>query len=705
MRKLTKEEFISKACEKHNGKYDYSKVDYVNAITKVTIRCLKHGEFEQKPSQHLSGQGCFKCSKCIPSTEEWIDSAHKVHKGKYNYSKVKYVNAKTKVCIICPEHGEFWQVPSSHLNGNGCPKCSGCYVPTTEEFIKKAKETHKDKYDYSKVEYVSANTKVCIICHEHGEFWQTPSNHIQGAGCPKCANEATGERCRSSLSDFITKSSEVHGQKYEYTKVNYVNTQTKVCIICPEHGEFWQTPNHHLRGQGCPTCGIEKNNEKIRSTTENFIKKAHLKHCNKYDYSKVHYVNNYTKVIIICPEHGEFEQRPNDHLNGAGCPKCGGNYSPTKEEWIDLANEIHNGKYDYSKVNYMNNHTKVCIICPEHGGFWQRADHHLRGQGCPKCANEANSEYLRSSLCDFITKSRKAHGDKYDYSKVEYVNCETKVCIICPEHGEFWQIPSTHVQGAGCHKCSGCYVPTTEEWITSAREVHGGKYDYSKVVYVGSKVKVYIICPEHGEFEQRPNDHLNGSACPKCSKCIPTKEEWIAAARKKHGNKYDYSKVKYVNNSTKLCIICPEHGEFEQTPYAHLSGQGCPKCNLSHLERSVMNYLDGHGITYDYQKRFKWLGRQSLDFYLPDYNVGIECQGGQHFFPVEHFGGDKGFKKTLERDKRKKSLCEEHGVNLLYFGDTPNYDTFLGEVVHDDVKHLIDYLQEHKIDRDKPTTE
>ena len=136
-----------------------------------------------------------------------------------------------------------------------------------------------------------------------------------------------------------------------------------------------------------------------------------------------------------------------------------------------------------------------------------------------------------------------------------------------------------------------------------------------------------------------------------------SKEEFIKRANEKHGDKYNYSKVDYVNNQAKVCIICPEHGEFWQTPNSHLNGVGCPKCNLSHLERSVMNYLDNIGITYDYQKRFKWLGRQSLDFYLPDYNVGIECQGEQHFFPIEYFGGDKEFKKVLERDKRKKALC------------------------------------------------
>ena len=375
-----------------------------------------------------------------------------------------------------------------------------------------------------------------------------------------------------------------------------------------------------------------------KKTKEEFIKEATEKHEGKYDYSKVEYVNAGTKVCIICPKsgHGKFWQQTSIHLNGSGCPKCAGKYSPTTEEWIISARKVHGDKYDYSDVKYVKSNIKVCIICPEHGEFWQRPNNHTKGQGCPKCYANKTRKRLTSTKKEFIKKAREVHGNKYDYSKVEYVNNKTKVCIICPEHGEFWQTPHMHTKDQGCPKC--------------ANETNG-------------------------------------------ERCRSSKEYFIEKAHKAHGDKYDYSNVNYVGTHTKVCIICPEHGEFWQTPHSHLQGNGCPTCNLSHLERSVMNYLDEVGITYDYQKYFNWLGRQSLDFYLPDYKVGIECQGGQHFFPVEHFGGDKAFKDTLERDKRKKALCEKHGVKLLYFGDTPNYNTFLGEVVHDDVQHIIDYLK------------
>ena len=321
------------------------------------------------------------------TTNEIIAKAKLVHGDKYDYSKVDYVKDYIKVCIICPEHGEFWQRPHAHLQGQGCPKCkSKKQTCTTDEFIAKAKKIHGDKYDYSKVKYVDAKSKVCVVCPEHGEFWQIPYHHTKGCGCPKCANKNKGEYRRSSKKDFITKARKIHGDKYDYSNVDYVNNYTKVCIICPKHGEFLQTPSNHLSGKGCPKCKADKTRERLILSKEGFIKKARLVHGNKYDYSKVEYVNNITKVCIICPEHGEVWQTPNHHLSGCGCHKCGGEkQTSTKEKFIKKAKEIHGDKYDYSKVDYSNAHTKVCIICPNHGEFWQTPNNHLRGHGCPKC--------------------------------------------------------------------------------------------------------------------------------------------------------------------------------------------------------------------------------------------------------------------------------------------------------------------------------
>ena len=266
----------------------------------------------------------------------------------------------------------------------------------TEDFIAKAIEVHGDKYDYSKVNYVDDNTKVCIICPKQGEFWKTPAVHNRlNQGCPKCQKENdTINKRKRNLEEFIRKSKERFGNRYDYSKVEYKGVWTPVCIICPEHGEFWQTPNGHIEGLGCPKCAGHI------CDTESFIEKSKKIHNNKYDYSKVNYINAKTPVCIICPEHGEFWQLPNPHSTGVGCPKCRGR-NKSSEDFIAEAIEVHGDKYDYSKVNYIDARTKVCIICPEHGEFWQTPRSHLSGSGCPICNHGFTREYKLSLLkCD-----------------------------------------------------------------------------------------------------------------------------------------------------------------------------------------------------------------------------------------------------------------------------------------------------------------
>ena len=262
------------------------------------------------------------------TTEEWIKKAKKVRGDQYDYSKVNYTGIKEKVCIICKEHGEFWQTPGDHINKlANCPKCGHTArvngtSSTTEKFIEKAKKVHGDKYDYSKVHYKNAKTKIEIICPVHGSFWQTPNNHLNGQNCPECGLQSQIKKQSLTLKDFIDKSNKVHNFKYDYSKSNYINHRSNICIICPEHGEFWQNAGNHLAGSGCPKCAIETNVKNKLKTNDQFIKEASLKHNNKYDYSKTKYTNAFDKVIIICPEHGEFEQRAYAHLQGQGCPKC-----------------------------------------------------------------------------------------------------------------------------------------------------------------------------------------------------------------------------------------------------------------------------------------------------------------------------------------------------------------------------------------------
>lgn len=349
------------------------------------------------------------------------------------------------------------------------------------------------------------------------------------------------------------------------------------------------------------------------------------------------------------------------------------------KEFIEKAKEVHGNKYDYSKVEYINNRTKVCIICPKHGEFWQLPSNHLFGKGCNACKYDIISEKKRIGTKDFIERAKKIHGNKYGYDNVEYVGEKKEVDIFCYKHGMFRQKPLVHLMGCGCPKCAKNGVKlTTELFIEKAKEIHGDKYDYSKVKYVNAKTPVVIICPEHGEFSQTPAGHLVGHGCPICKgKFKRTKEWFVNKAKEMHVDKYDYSKVEYVNNSTKVCIICPKHGEFWQTPSKHLRGQGCPFCKKSILEEEVKNVLDEFGIFYEREKKFEWLKDKSnlrIDFYLPKYNIAIECQGKQHFLTGCTFSNNQ--KETLnevkERDEIKLSLCKEHGIKVLYYTKVKN---------------------------------
>ena len=356
----------------------------------------------------------------------------------------------------------------------------------------------------------------------------------------------------------------------------------------------------------------------------------------------------------------------------------------TTEQFIEKAKKIHGNKYDYSKVNYINNNTDICIICPKHGKFRQKPKGHLEGKGCKECAKEILSEKRKMDTEEFIKRAKKIHGDKFDYSKTDLKNRNEKgeICIICPIHGEFWQNPTSHLCGKGCKKCKGL-EKTTEEFIEQAKKIHGDKFDYSKVNYIDSKHKVIIICTKHGEFKQKPGHHLNGQGCPFCraesvgKRMSLVLDTFIEKANKKHFGKYNYSKVDLEHRDEKgrVCIICPIHGEFWQKPSKHLFGEGCPICNESKLEERTRVLLTELGITFESQKKFDWLGRKSLDFYLPKYNVAIECQGKQHFIGEDFFGGKNGFIERKKRDKEKASLCETNGINLLYYNYNEKIET------------------------------
>lgn len=349
----------------------------------------------------------------------------------------------------------------------------------------------------------------------------------------------------------------------------------------------------------------------------------------------------------------------------------------TTKEFIDRCKKIHKDYYDYSLVYYKNIRTKIKIICPVHGEFEVLPKVHLRGSKCKLCINNN----IRSNEKIFIEKSKKIHGDTYDYSLIEYINNFTKMKIICKKHGIFEQTSNSHLRGDGCIKCAGLEKMTKEIFIEKSKKIHGDIYDYSLVNYINNKTKIKIICEKHGIFEQKPNNHtIQKQGCPDCSGLKKlTIEQFIIRSNKIHNNFYDYSLASYVNNNTKVRIICPKHGIFEQTPNLHIRS-GCPHCRESKGERIIRNFLLNHEITFEKNKKFKNCKYKRVlrfDFYLKNYNLLIEFDGVQHSKLVKYWGGEETYENVKNRDNIKNDFCEKNKIKLIRINNLKLINTIL----------------------------
>lgn len=321
------DKFIKKSKLKHFDKYDYSKVNYINDLTKVNIICKKHGNFEQRPKDHCSGRGCRKCfhDKLSYTTDKFIEKANDVHEDKYDYSKTKYIDSKTKVIITCKDHGDFEQQPNNHIHGNGCIKCSIFMKSkkqsfTNEQYIHKSKDLFPNKFDYSKTEYKNTRSSIELICIEHKQQFKINAGfHIQKSetgGCPKCVFENLSKSRTKSQEQFIKECNIIHNKKYNYTKVKYISGNRKVIIICNVHGEFNQQAGAHLQGQGCPKCFVHKNENEckniIEKLTEEHFTRERPKFLNKLEYDCY---NDNLKLALEYNGIQHYEYSPFFHSN------------------------------------------------------------------------------------------------------------------------------------------------------------------------------------------------------------------------------------------------------------------------------------------------------------------------------------------------------------------------------------------------------
>lgn len=447
---------------------------------------------------------------------------------------------------------------------------------------------------------------------------------------------------------FIENARQIHGDRYDYSSITTQFTDTTTVLThltigCTTHGPFNQTPAGHLhRKQGCPQCAnLTKSKKSLtRWTLDTFLEKAHVTHSNKYEYAAVEWSDtgsSKTRVVITCPVHGEFTQTAANHVSGNGCPKCSVTGALTSADFIESTARVHGDRYDYTRALFewtptTKTDSKVMITCRTHGDFSQKIANHIHlKNGCPKCAKTS-----RITQQGFLTKARMIHDDRYDYSSVKWsqqTNVNSKITITCPPHGPFTQNIRNHIVGKnGCPTCAGKTKLTNESFAARAREIHGTKYDYSRVI-IG--------------------------------------EEFFA-------------------NKTKLVIGCEKHGDFTQTAAKHLNAKtGCPGCKASKGETAVQMWLDAHNVVYTPQKTFDGCintltGRKlKYDFYIPEYNTCIEFHGQQHYqailignndqanwTPQHHTRAQLVFEDQQRRDQLKVQYCVDNDIKMLVIAYT-----------------------------------
>ncbi len=353
----------------------------------------------------------------------------------------------------------------------------------------------------------------------------------------------------------------------------------------------------------------------------------------------------------------------------------------SKEQVVEMCKKVHGDKYDYSITEGVQNKLgKIKYICPIHGVREQMFHNHLQGKECSECAKKKCGAYHKFTNENFFEKAKKKHNlEDYDWTDFDVNNRDEKgkVEFCCKKHGKYWDWPSNFIKGYGCHVCYG-KEKNDDEVREELSKLHP-ELDFSQTKYSehDGKYRIKVICPKHGEQLISYYNLINGQGCYHCGrettafKNTISNEEFIRRGREIFGDEYTYERIDMYNRDEegKVTVTCPKHGDFKILPTNFFKGVGCPVCAESSLEGEMRRFLEDNGVDFEPYKKFDWLGKQHIDFYLPKYNVGIECQGGQHFKPVDIFGGEDGFAKVVTLDMKKRRLCKENGVKLFYYAN------------------------------------
>lgn len=384
-----------------------------------------------------------------------------------------------------------------------------------------------------------------------------------------------------------------------------------------------------------------------KQTLLEFINKFQIKFpCKKYDFRESEYVNSHEKMKVICDKGHIFYIRPCDLLNGYGCSICGGTKKMTTEEFIIEANKVHNNYFFYDHCHFINVNSKVIVTCPIHGDFKVKANNHLNGANCKKCTTKGITHQIT------LRKTK---------------NKSTKKL-------------------------------TTDDFKKKLFNVWGNQYVLDNgSVYQGANKSISVLCKKHGMFKITPNHILNGRGCPVCGRNKKkTLTEIINEIREKQPySDFDYKNVVYKSIHVPIELKCNKCGNtFYNSPSNLIYYQnGCPYCKLSNMEKDIEYFLRENNIEIEQQKSFQWLKsirNLKLDFYLPQYNCAIECQGIQHFQKVNFGNGFSDLEENMNRDNIKFNLCEEHGIKIFYYA---NYHYNFPYKVYEDKRKLLNDIK------------
>lgn len=464
------------------------------------------------------------------TTEEWVTRARAVHGDRYDYSQVAYVNAVTKVSIVCRVHGAFSIRPGNHIHSaGGCKECAkesisvANKVYTTDSFIEACK-AKSPELDYSFVTcYPGSWGKVTVVCPVHGRMEKTAANLLQGSGCARCK----GGQPRKGKQYFLDRFQAAHGDRYDYSALpESFTANDKVPVICREHGEWQVLVCGHAAGSGCPVCF-----GRGRWNTQTFKIECQRRYPH-LDFSKAVYTGIVCRVEVVCPKHGGFTAVAGELLRdrkkrigkgGFACKHCAheGQFGSrlSKQTWLSRFVKHHGDLYDYSLLpDTIITHEKIDIICRKHGAFSILPHNHKKAGGCPKCIG-------RHRTTEEFRAKAQAMYPNLDFSQSVYTGATNSVDIICPVHGAFTRIANEVIrertalgEAFGCHQCSvenmaerGGWGRT--EWVERGKGRDACLYIIRLYDAAESFYKVGITYNLRGRFNQFPYNVQTVAVC------------------------------------------------------------------------------------------------------------------------------------------------------------------------------------------------